>query len=98
MPSSERRSADNITKMRKMSRMPATIEKLPKVVKIEMNTSPCRSAARTTSSVAAAHGPQIAAGESAGARRTIRIAGFRGAGDRFLPMEPAGPTRSFRSP
>ena len=40
MPSSVRRSAESITKIRKISRMPAAIEKLPNVVKIETKTSP----------------------------------------------------------
>ena len=49
IPSSPRRSAASITKMRKMSRKPAKIEKLPNVVKSDMNALPCSSAASSAS-------------------------------------------------
>ena len=39
MPSSVRRSAESITKIRKIRRMPAAIEKLPNVVNTETKTS-----------------------------------------------------------
>ena len=44
MPSSPRRSAASITKIRKISRMPAAIENEPKVVNSDMNAAPCSSA------------------------------------------------------
>ena len=49
IPISPRRSAESITKIRKTSRMPATIEKLPKVVKSDMNALPCWSAVSSAS-------------------------------------------------
>ncbi len=39
IPSSVRRSAESITKIRKINRIPAAIEKLPNVVKTDTNTS-----------------------------------------------------------
>ena len=41
MPSSPRRSAASMTKIRKISRMPAAIENEPNVVNIDMNAAPC---------------------------------------------------------
>ena len=49
IPSSLRRSAASITKIRKMSRIPAAIENEPKVVKKEMNAAPALSAALSAS-------------------------------------------------
>ena len=48
-PSSLRRSAASITKIRKMSRIPAAIENEPKVVKKETNAAPTLSAALSAS-------------------------------------------------
>ena len=45
-PISVRRSAASITKMRKINRMPAAIEKLPNVVNIDMKARPASSAHR----------------------------------------------------
>ena len=49
MPSSPRRSVASITKMRKMSRIPAAIENVPNVVKKEMKAAPVSSAASMAS-------------------------------------------------
>ena len=49
IPSSPRRSAASITKMRKMSRIPAAIENVPNVVKKAMNALPASSAAAIAS-------------------------------------------------
>ena len=49
MPSSVRRSAASITKIRKISRMPAAIENEPNVVKRDMNAAPCSSAVLSAS-------------------------------------------------
>ena len=48
-PSSLRRSAASMTKIRKMSRIPAAIENEPKVVKKETNAAPAASAAVSAS-------------------------------------------------
>ena len=49
IPSSLRRSAASITKMRKMRRMPAAIENEPNVVKNDMKAAPASSAASSAS-------------------------------------------------
>ena len=49
MPNSPRRSAASITKIRKISRNPAKIEKLPNVVKSDMNALPSWSAVSSAS-------------------------------------------------
>ena len=46
IPSSLRRSAASMTKIRKISRIPAAIENEPKVVKNDMNAAPAASAAQ----------------------------------------------------
>ena len=49
IPSSLRRSAASMTKIRKISRIPAAIENEPKVVKKETNAAPALSAAVSAS-------------------------------------------------
>ena len=74
MPSSERRSAESITKIRKMSRIPAAIEKLPKVVKIETKTSLTWSAASRPSCLAFCSSSPSGASAGAAAATTLPVA------------------------
>ena len=91
MPSSPRRSAASITKIRKISRMPAAIENEPKVVNIDMNAAPAVSAASSASCFACRRPRARAAPGSAAAARTTwsvsarAVVGAAAVGDEHLP-------------
>ena len=72
IPSSLRRSAASITKIRKIRRMPAAIENDPNVVNIDMKAAPCSSASSSASCLLlSASRPRLATvGQQADTRRS----------------------------